>query len=180
MVTLVVDGFEFCFDGVVDVFIFDETNQDNPRYNKAPMKKVDIIVELNDKYFFIEVKDYADRSYCDMSIDDTNSAQRHANFTWLKNCLIKKFRDTLLYRWAEEKVDKPIYYFCLLDFDDALNIKISKELCNNLPIENDFPRLENFPIHWKRPLAHGCQVFNLEKWNEHFPKAQVTRLALTP
>jgi len=99
---------------------------------------------------------------------ETNS--RQASFKWLKNYLKYKFRDSYLYRHAEQKVDKPVHYVCLITFDNALNSRMQKSLKQELPVGKASRR-------WVQALATSCHVVNLDKWNENFPKWPVTRLA---
>ena len=169
------DGFEFKFEGALDAFIFDEKDRTKASFHGAPMKGVDIIAEFDEAYIFIELKDYEDASAYDVcgqsSPEDMRS--RQANFKWLKNYLKYKFRDSYLYRHAEQKIDKPIHYICLLTFDNALNSRMQKSLKTELPVGKASSR-------WIQSLATSCQVINLEKWNQNFPKWPVTRLPHTP
>lgn len=89
---------------------------------------------------------------------------------WLKDYLKYKFRDTYLYRHAEERVEKPIHYLCLIIFDNALNIAINKSLTTELPIGKPTPR-------WEKKLCESCQVLNERTWNRVFPKWQVSNCA---
>ena len=166
------DGFEFCFEDALDAFVFDETDSTKPTFHGAPMKGVDIVAEFADAYVYVELKDYDDPSMYDVrgaaTEDETNS--RQASFKWLKNYLKYKFRDSYLYRHAEQKVDKPVHYVCLITFDNALNSRMQKSLKQELPVGKASRR-------WVQALATSCHVVNLDKWNENFPKWPVTRLA---
>ncbi len=55
-----VDGFSFDFTDAIDAFIFDEKNKNKAHYHglSQAMKAVDIIVELDNDYLFIEIKDF--------------------------------------------------------------------------------------------------------------------------
>ncbi|NEX15942.1 MAG: hypothetical protein C1943_04710 [Halochromatium sp.] len=166
------DGFEFRFEGALDAFVFDETDSTKPTFHGAPMKGVDIVAEFEDAYVYVELKDYDDPSIYDVlgatTKDETSS--RQASFKWLKNYLKYKFRDSYLYRHAEQKVEKPIHYICLITFDNALNSRMQKSLKQELPVGKASRR-------WVQALATSCHVVNLDKWNENFPKWPVTRLA---
>lgn len=165
------DGFEFRFEGALDAFVFDEKDSSKPTFHGAPMKGVDIVAEFKDAYVFVELKDYDDPSAYD-SLNARNEDERQArqeSFKWLKNYLKYKFRDSYLYRHAEQKVDKPIHYICLITFDNALNSRLQKSLKQELPVGKASRR-------WVHALAASCHVVNLDKWNENFPKWQVTRL----
>ena len=167
------DGFEFCFTDAIDAFVFDETDRTKPTFHGAPMKGVDIVAEFDNAYVYVEMKDYDDPSIYDIraALTDEEKRSRQECFKWLKNYLKYKFRDSYLYRHAEQKVEKPIHYVCLLTFDNALNIQMQKALKRELPVGKASRR-------WVQALATSCQVVNLDKWNENFPKWPVTRLAV--
>lgn len=55
---------------------------------------------------------------------------------YLRNNLVRKFRDTFLYRYCENKLDKPIFYICLMNFDDAMLMAFRKELRLQIPEGN--------------------------------------------
>lgn len=160
-----VDGFSFEFTDAVNAFVFDEKDKSKATYHGQPMKAVDVLVELADAYLFVEIKNFDDPKAYDTGTftDEDDLKKRRDGFKWLKNYLKYKYRDSYLYRHAEEKVDKPIHYICLLNFDNALNATMSKALKKELPIGRASTR-------WKRELVHSCQVMNLKKWNQSFPK----------
>lgn len=159
------DGFNFCFTDAIEAFIFDGKD------HGAPMKRVDIIAEFESAYIYVEIKDYEDYSLQDTSSnlkeDDNSCQQKH--FKWLKEYLKYKFRDSHLYRYAERKVDKPVYYICLICRENPLNSRLQKSLKQELPVGKASPR-------WVDPLAKACHVVNLEEWNKNFPNWPVTRL----
>ncbi len=164
------DGFYFDFTDALSVFVFDEKDKTKPNYHGLPMKAVDIIAEFPAAYVFIEMKDFNDPSSYDtkdFAAEDELKAKRYA-FKWLKNYLKYKFRDTYLFRYAEQKVEKPIHYICLLTFDNALNTLVQKTLSRELPVGMASKR-------WKQTLVQSCQVVNLVKWNQNFPKWPVSR-----
>jgi hypothetical protein len=166
------DGFEFRFTDALDAFVFDEQDNTKPTFHGAPMKGVDIVAEFEKVYVYVELKDYDDPSICDVrgATDDDEKNSRQKHFKWLKNYLKYKFRDSYLYRHAEQKVDKPVHYVCLITFDNALNSLMQKSLQQELPVGKASRR-------WVQALAESCQVVNVDKWNENFPKWPVTRLA---
>ncbi len=165
-----VDGFSFDFTDALDAFVFDEKDKAKRAWHPEPMKAVDIVVELQDAYLFVEIKDFNDPAAYDVKSfanEDELQAKRDG-FRWLKNYLKYKYRDTYLSRYAEKKVDKPIYYICLLTFDNALNTTMQKALQTELPVGLAAKR-------WKQEIASSCQVVNLAKWNKNFPKWPVSR-----
>lgn len=174
-----VDGFAFDFTDALDVFCFDEKDKTKPHFHglSHAMKAVDLVVELPTSYLFIEMKDFhgADDYDFKLVVDRAQRAEHQPHFTHLRDVLRDKFRDTWLYRWAEEKADKPIHYLCLLTLDNALLSLMGKELQRQLPAGAAGPR-------WSRTLAQTCTVVNLERWNANFPKwpATLTRHLSAP
>lgn len=53
-----------------------------------------------------------------------------------------KYRDTYLYRHAEDKVNKPIWYIYLLAFDDAMNARIAKNVISKIAHRKGFIAME--------------------------------------
>ncbi len=157
---LSVDGFDFDFLEALDAFVFDETDKTKPTYHglSHAMKAVDIIVELENYYLFIEVKDFF----------SPEEYQGKEHFNHLKNVLKYKYRDTFLYRWAEQKIDKPIHYLCLLTLENALISRMNKAIRSELPWGKPIGR-------WERSIVDRCVVLNEERWNKNFPKWPVKR-----
>lgn len=156
-----VDGFEFDFTDAIDVFVFDEKDKTKPMYHglSHAMKAVDLIVELQTAYLFVEVKDF----------HSPEDYKGHDHFNHLQEILKGKYRDSWLYRWAESKVDKPIYYLCLLTLENALVSRMHKEMQKQLPPGKPVSR-------WKRAIAENCVVLNLERWNSRFRAWPVSRI----
>lgn len=175
MIKIEADGFEFIFEDAIDAFVFDEKDGSKDTFHGAPMKGVDIVAEFEDAYVYVELKDYDDSSGYNVLLVGTEEERiaRKDSLKWLKNYLKYKFRDSYLYRHAEHKVDKPIHYICLVTFDNALNSQLAKQLKIELPVGKAGRR-------WHQNLADSCQVVNLAKWNENFPKWPVTRLDVSP
>ncbi len=166
-----VDGFSFDFTDALNAFVFDEKDKIKMTYHGQPMKAVDIVVELKEAYLYIEIKDFFDpNSYDTKSSKDEDLEKKQDNFKWLKNYLKYKYRDSYLYRHAEQKVDKTIHYICLLTFENALNTTMQKVLRKELPVGKASQR-------WKQELVNSCQVVNVERWNQQFPKWPVTKTA---
>lgn len=172
MIEIEADGFRFEFNEAMAAFVFDEKDKTKPTFHGAPMKGVDIVAEFQDAYIYIEIKDYDDQDGYDTLVfsSDEEKTEKQKAFKWLKNYLKYKYRDSFLYRHAEDKVDKPIHYICLLTFDNALNSRMKKSLVQELPVGRKSSR-------WNKSLVESCQVVNLDKWNENFPKWPAARLA---
>ena len=154
------DGFEFDFTDAINAFVFDEKDKRLPTYHglSHAMKAVDLVVELENEYLFVEVKDF----------HGPDDYQGKDHFNHLREVLKYKYRDSFLYRWAENKIDKPIYYLCLLTLDNALISRMNKEVRIQLP--------PGLPIdRWEKEIAQGASVLNEERWNKKFPKWPVSR-----
>ncbi|MBM3240451.1 hypothetical protein FJZ31_29560 [Candidatus Poribacteria bacterium] len=163
--TIEVDGFEFDFTDAIGAFIFDEKDRTKTTYHglSHAMKAVDLIVELENNYLFVEVKDFH-------SPDDYQLKDDY--FNRLRETLKYKYRDSFLYRWAEGKTDKAIRYLCLLTLENTLISRMNKELRKQLPPGKPIPR-------WQSEIASACVVLNEERWNRNFPKWPVRRISAT-
>ncbi len=158
------EGYKIDFKDALNAFKFDETDKSKNNYHGVTaLKAVDIIAEFEDKFVFVEIKKYDNPSEFNESfyIGDYDTSPRHKYFSWLKNYLKHKFRDSFLYRYAENKVDRPIHYICLLNFENALNVELAKSLRRELPLNKPSKR-------WINILSKSCNVVNLKKWNEVF------------
>lgn len=166
------DGFRFNFTDAVAAFVFDEKDRSKPTFHGVPMKAVDIVAEFAENYVWVEIKDHSDLSAYDERLADAQNARERARqgYSFLKDYLKYKYRDTYLFRHAEQKVDKPIHYICLLSFDNALNGRLQKDLRHELPVGQASPR-------WQFALAKSCQVLNLSLWNKLFPKWPAERIS---
>lgn len=174
---LLSDQFEFEFNdpNIITVFKFDECDKLKPTYHGVTaLKAVDLIIELKDRYFYVEIKDYAGKDSEFLVVNNTNTSKnadnnKESSLTWLIDYLKYKYRDTFLYRYAENAKKKPTYYVCLLTFENPLNTFIQKKLRIALPVGILSSR-------WKYPLADNCLVMNIEKWNARFPNWYVKKL----
>ncbi|MDO4574693.1 MAG: hypothetical protein Q4D98_05710 [Planctomycetia bacterium] len=148
------DGFSINF-GNARAFVFDEKDKNSDHFHGMPMKSVDIIVEMGNCDFYIELKDYS-------SPERKNESEPKDFRKYLKETLKYKFRDTFLYRYAEGRIPQEIHYICLVEADHAMAQHMTQELKTELPLGKG-PR-------WKQPLASSCFVINLRTWNRQFPE----------
>ncbi|MCE2487801.1 MAG: hypothetical protein J4F42_19990 [Desulfurellaceae bacterium] len=136
------------------------------------MKAVDFVVELPDRYLFIEVKDPQDpQAPPEASHEFIQQFQTGKLYEDLKY----KYRDSFLYEWAAGRADKkPIDYLVLVALD-ALDrshlLRGQEELQRKLPLRGPGSR------PWTRPIVRGCGVFNIASWNLYFPEYPVKRLS---
>ena len=135
------------------------------------MKAVDFIVELPERYLFIEFKDP----------EDAPPERRHRFVEKLTSGrldgdLVYKYRDSFLYEWASGRADKPVDFLVLiaLDLDKPALSNRTNQLRRRLPLHGP----QSKP--WPRPIVASCGVFNLRSWNERFPDYPIQRLCASP
>jgi len=159
----------FEFEDACKCCLFDQMNPHLPDYHGiSEMHRVDFIIELDDALLFVEVKDPSHPNARQESLD--NFLNEIDNGT-LGKTFADKFMDSFIYRWAEDKINKPIYYLGLITLETALLLHLEDQVNKMLPPKGK-------PIsRWKRSLLENCQFFNIETWNMSFPKWPVTRIS---
>ena len=75
------------------------------------MKAVDFIVETKDRIIFIEIKDPPPTGKNTAKFIEELQSGR------LDETLKYKYRDSFLYEWASEKINKPVYYYVIIALD---------------------------------------------------------------
>jgi hypothetical protein len=160
---------EIDFTDAIDAIVFDQMKADQPGYHGiAQMHRVDFVVELEEAILFVEVKDPGNPK---AQVEGLAKFHGELQDGTLSDTFAAKFIDTFLYRWAEECLQKPVHYISLVTFEDsALLPSFSDEIAKKLP-----PMGKSVP-RWKRQLAENCQVFNIELWNQSFPKWPAARV----
>ena len=136
------------------------------------MKAVDFVVELPDRYLFIELKDpqhpRATSESRDEFIEELLSGR-------LDEALKYKYRDSFLYEWGSGRADKPIDYLVLIalnTLDEAQLVTRTEALVRALPQRGPDGQT------WQRDIVRGCGVFNLESWTRRFPDYPVGRIVV--
>ncbi len=159
---------EFEFNNVIDVFKFDENNINAPNYHGLShcMKGVDFIVEQPESYYFVEIKD---PSHSDASEENKSKFKEKAVSGKLTKELVQKYRDTFLYRWAENKLEKPIVYICLVSLESPLVLQLMNELKRQLPEGEAGP-------NWQQGIVESVVVVNIDLWHRNFSHWSITRL----
>lgn len=156
------DDLEFNFSDAMNIRKFDDCSHGLSHC----MKAVDFVVELKSAYLFVEVKDPSNPRSNGCNLENDKEKLKNNE---MRDCLKIKFRDTFLYRWAEQKVDKPIYFLVLITLEQPLLSNFKTVLQHELPIRK--------ATSWTRPLVQTCEVLNIESWNRNFPKWQITRIS---
>ncbi|PCJ88239.1 MAG: hypothetical protein COA54_02945 [Thiotrichaceae bacterium] len=153
---------EFDFTDALDAIKFD----DSGHALSHCMKAVDFVVELADAYLFIEVKDPSHPHAHVQAVEQFEAIATNGN---LCKDIVKKFRDSFVYRWAVNKPEKPIHFLSLITLEEALLNSIQDNLHKNLPLIG--------PSCWSRPIAASCHVLTIAAWNRNYPKWTVKRLS---
>ena len=160
MISFAEGGLEITFNNVLSARRFED-------HGLTYMKAVDFLVELPDRYLFIEFKDpEQDDSTADVLeyADSFKSGE-------LDQDLKYKYRDSFLFEWAAGYADKPSYYYVLVALRWLSTADLSRRtsaLKQSLPVGT--------PLSWKRSIAEDCAVFNIASWNRTFPDYHVSRL----
>ena len=133
------------------------------------MKAVDFVVELPDRYLFIEFKDPDHPQSSEQNRKEFEESFRTGQ---VDEDLKYKYRDSFLYEWASGRADKPIYYYVLVASDTLDRTQLTErtdDLRRKLPIAG--------PVEWASNIVEDCAVFNIQSWNETFPDYPIVRLA---
>ena len=136
------------------------------------MKAVDFVVELPDRYLFVEFKDPQDPNTPQAGLETFIENFQNER---LDSDLVYKYRDSFLYEWAAGKDGRDSYYVVLIAVDSLTTAdldKRTKDLQRKLPL--------GMPNSWVRPIVAGCGVFNIATWNQNFPDLAVARLSVSP
>lgn len=162
---------EIEFTDAIDALVFDQMKIGQPNYHGiAEMHRVDFVVEFAEAIVFVEVKDPGNPKKQEKGL---KKFQEKLNDGILSSTFASKFIDSFFYRWAEDKLSKTIFYLNLVTLESELLPSLSDEIASKLsPAGKSASR-------WKRHPVQNCQVFNLQTWNENFPKWPVTRLSTT-
>ena len=165
--TLTEGNLQILFPAGVNVRKFD----DDKHGLSHCMKAVDFIVELKNRYLFIEFKDpqhsKGQKRDREKFMQEFQSGSIDEDFKY-------KYRDSFLYEWASDRAKKPIHYYILLAMDtltDADLIARTDDLKRKLPVEGPQSGA------WKRNLVAGCMVFNLATWNKYLKDYPVSRVS---
>ncbi|MTK11717.1 MAG: hypothetical protein F8N39_06380 [Clostridiaceae bacterium] len=136
---------------------------------------VDFVVELNDKFLFIELKDI-----------ENSKVPAEKKKEWIEKLKVNKenlflidlgvkFKDTLIRGWArEENFDKPIWYLIIIqlkELDAVQKIKLTEDLTGKLPttLKAKFGFKKEIKIKQR-------MILSIEEWKEKFPQFQVTEI----
>ena len=169
MTVLTAGSLEITVNNELNVREFDAPHQHGLSHCMAA---VDFVVEFADHYLFIEVKDPQQNP--DTSVSDAIRYHEQLRRGEVIEDLKYKYRDSLLYEWADGRADKPVYFYVLI----ALNFLSEAGLLNSKnALERALPLAGPGSSPWARPIVSGCGVFNIASWNRTFPDYPVRRLS---
>ncbi len=131
---------------------------------KSTMKRVDIIIEKDDKVIFLEVKDP------DMpGAVNPNKLKQDLQGGSLIPELAGKYRDSLLFTRLRGGYDKPINYVVLISMaclDDALILNKTDVLRSAIPVSHR---------QWNHDSASSCVILKLDAYKKAFGDHSVWR-----
>lgn len=156
---------EVSFTGAISARRFDDASH---RLSHC-MKAVDFVVELHDRYLYIEFKD---PNHPRSRPRDRKRFMKRFRSGKLDEELKVKFRDTFLYEWACGRADKPVYFFVLvaLDGQDARLLGP-----RTTALKRNLPAGRPHSTTWVRPIAYDASVFDIARWNSHLQNFRVIR-----
>ncbi len=161
---------EFTFSNAIDAIIFDEMKDKSADnyHGVGAMHRVDFVVEFEEAIVFVEVKDPDNPKAKSEGLQKFHDEL--ANDV-LAETFVAKYIESFIYRWAEDKLNKPVHYLSLVTMDEELLGNLTDGIMRKMPPMNKaVPR-------WKRQFVNNCQVFNIDSWNENFPKWPVKRVS---
>lgn len=124
-------GLEIEFKDAVDALIFDQMDSNQPNYHGiGQMHRVDFIVEFEEAIVFVEIKDPENPNAQKIGLEKFRTKLLNGT---LSTSFAAKFVDSFLYRWAEEKIHKPVHYLNLVTLDGELLPNLSDEIARKLP-----------------------------------------------
>ena len=173
MTTFQEGDLEISFSGVKSAWKFDDASHALSHC----MKAVDFVVEPDDEYIFIEIKDpenpNAHVSTVAQWISDFQTGK-------INDELTHKFRDSFIYEWASGRADKPVSFFVLIAISTQHPITGQHAVMLG-PKTSDLRRKLPSGIPpdagWVKPVAHDGRIFNINSWNTNLPSFLVKRLS---
>ena len=137
------------------------------------MKAVDFIVEEGNYISLIELKDPEHPRTREVNGQEFINGFHSGK---LDEELKYKYRDSFLYEWASNRINKPtyFYYWVIVAIETLTAVELSArtdDLKRKLPL-NGPPSGK-----WKRRIATDCMVFNIDTWNKHQPRFRLSRIS---
>ena len=165
MTILTEDRLQITVTGEVSARKFDDKNH---RLSRC-MKAVDFIIEFDDHYMFIELKDPQHPNARESNQTEFIRSFRAGE---IDKDLKRKYRDSLLYEWASGRADKPIDYYVLCAWDRLDSASLGRRTDK---LKSILPGHGPDGNPWR--MVRNCEVFNLDKWNKNLPQYPATRVS---
>jgi hypothetical protein len=167
VVTLQENELVFEFVGAIHAQVFDG----DAHGLSHCMKAVDFVVEYPDHELFVEVKD---PDQTDATPERKAIFENKLKSHQLVRDLARKYRDSWLYRWAEQR-DKPVRYVLFLQLS-TLGAPDLLTLADKLKHE--------LPLHggpsWRRTFVERVAVLDMHQWNAWGRYGTVRRVPRAP
>ena len=167
MTTIIEDDLQMSFDDASSCRKFDGDEHGLSHC----MRAVDFVIEFEDRYFFIEIKD---PQHPRGTPQDRRNFVRRFQSGRLDEELKYKYRDSFLYEWASGRADKPIYYLVLIALDTLTDFDLASKTEG---MNQKLPSRGPGSNPWIRPFVSDCAVFNMQSWNRTFPQYPVRRVS---
>ena len=159
--TLREDDLIFSFDGAIDEIRFDDS-----AHATDTIQPVDFLVEFDDYYRFIEVKD----PDCPNPTNVEAFRQKLQSGELIRK-LAGKYRDTFFSFGFQQKPQKEIQYVVVLAMSELTPAQLlsrAGQLQKAIPIRHP---------NWKVESVAACNIFNLDQYLERFGEGSVTRVS---
>ena len=163
--TLTEGTVQITFTGAIDGRKFDDRATHGLSHC---MQAVDFIVELPERFLFVEIKDPCAPQAPKANTDEFRKRFKQGQLDESIKC---KYRDSWLYEWASGRAHKPIDYLVLITGIDK------KILLSRLDaLERKLPSLGPSSLPWCRPIVNKVGIFNMDTWNDRFPDYPAIRV----
>lgn len=153
---------EFDFTDALDAVKFD----DGTVHSSSSIQPVDFIVEFEDCYKFVEVKDPDEPGTVNVE-----AFRKKLQSGKLIRSLAGKYRDSLFFRSFQDNPRKDVEYIVLLSMrrlDDALLLAKQDQLLRSIPFTHE---------SWKRNSASVCVILNMKQWKRKYGENSINRLS---
>ncbi len=153
---------EFDFNGALHAFKFD----DGTTHASSSIQAVDFVVEYEDAYHFVEVKDPDKPDAADVAsfVEKLKTGQ-------LIRSLAGKYRDSYFFRNFQGYKKKNIEYIVLLSMkvlDDAMLLAKQDELHRSIPLKHQ---------GWQSDSATACVILNMTQWKKRYGNKSIRRIS---
>lgn len=152
-----------------------EWNEHDAEGLKLPqgMKCVDVVIELEDEYIFVEIKDPSDSQTPGLAQRKYLTKLRTNEILFQE--LTPKARCSYTRLHLMELDNKPIRYVVVLGLD-AFDSDLQKSLLGNFA-DRLFGSLYNeMDVPWKRSFISECVVLSVDGWNERYSDWPIERI----